>query len=68
MADYISNEKFTSTNLTSIKSDMGSIWSGMASTQVSTSFDEAISAVEEVKASITTFDGALDLLEQYKDK
>lgn len=66
MTDYMDNDKFTSINLKSIKSDMGSIWSGMASTQLCTSFDEAINAVNEIKASIATFDSALALLEKYK--
>ena len=65
MSDKINNDKFTSTNLSSIKSDMGSVWQGMASTQLCTSFDDAITAVDNIKTEIATFDSALELLEKY---
>lgn len=67
MADNINNDRFTSNNLTSIKSDMSSIWTGMASSGLCTSFDEAITAVNDIKTSITTFDSALELLDKYKE-
>lgn len=65
MEDYLTNEKFTSTNLKNLRGNMSDVWSGLASSQLGLSFDEAITAVEEIKSSIATFETALDLLEKY---
>lgn len=65
--ENIYTEKFTSINMTSIKGDMESIWSGSASSTLCTSLDEAIAAVNDVKSSLENFDNALVLLEKYKD-
>lgn len=65
--NYVDSETFTSSNINSIKSDMEAIWNGSASDALCISFSEAITAIDDIKSEIGTFDSALALLESYKE-
>lgn len=65
---YINNEKFNSKNISSIKNDIESIWTGMASSTMCLSLNEVIAAVDEVSVSFDSFNNAISLLDRYKEK
>ena len=62
----VNSDKFKSNNLTWIKNNMISTWSGYASEELCTSLETAISEIEQIKTQINTFDNALSILEKYK--
>ena len=62
----VNSDKFKSNNLTWIKNNMVSTWSGYASDELCTSLGNAITEIEQIKTQINTFDKALSILEKYK--
>ena len=64
----VDSDKFVIGNIQTIKKDMQTTWSGYASDELCTSLGNAIKAIAKVKLQLNNFDGALALLEKYKEK
>jgi len=54
------------TNLNNLKTNLNETWTGPAASILNMSFSEAISAIDEIYASLNNFNNALEKLELYK--
>ena len=64
----VDSEKFTINSIQSIKKEMETTWSGYASEELCSSLGTTIQSIAKVKLQINSFDSALSLLNQYKEK
>ena len=64
----VDSEKFKINSIQSIKKEMETTWSGYASEELCSSLGITIQSIAKIKLQLNNFDGALALLEKYKEK